>query len=291
MTLNVNNYTNHYKSVFGPSFTTVQAVYDHIGPHHGNNPFLLGSPECLEFQSLVDAYNLQRLQEHLGSAKELQVSRRPSKRRMPQPLFKPTYETLHDIRMRLERCLLFIGSELYYVREIMADTATKDFVLSLLDKDGKKFFVRYNRCTDIDLRTPEPQYVTVQREPLYFIRPPYRQQRQGLAPENFGCRKVGSGDSQLIRLHELTLLMQGLSTDILPFSTNYNELIDRGVLPSLRLSKDVALYREKSSTKAEYRGRFLGVVSGNEIHLDSDDFQKPWIRRAVEAVACVPKAR
>jgi hypothetical protein len=81
--------------------------------------------------------------------------------------------------------------------------------------------------------------------------------------------------------------MSGISNDILPWSWNYTDLMKRGFLPAMRLSKSIAVYTDgKGDLQAEYRGRYLGRLNENTISVDDEDFSKPWIKAAVNEVAC-----
>jgi hypothetical protein len=263
---------------------TVRQLWDvwrHIAP---DNPYVPGTPEAAEWRGFIQRDLRSRVKRYTDSYPLLKPVKRPSKRRLEQPTLKPMFATFHDLSLRLQGTFIFIGSDLYRVYD-MRD-AGDDYILIVQDKDGANFHVFYNECREIDLRTPEPQYIQFQRMPVFLYRTPSRSQRQGICAENTLGRCAGTGD--IIRVTDQPRdLMAGISTDILPWSSGYTDLMRRGFLPSMRLSKNVAVYTDKKGEfHTEYRGRYLGELRENVVFAGEHDSEKPWIRAAVNEVAC-----
>lgn len=217
---------------------------------------------------------------------EVQPELLPTKRRLGQPTFHPKFETLNDIHLRLRGTLIFVGTHLFFVDAIYE--WENDYLLILKDRQDHTVRAWYNRTPGIDLRSIEPQYVTMNGKPGYVYRPPYRQNRQGMSYENLCCKWPGEdiGD----RLADSVSLMQGLTRETHTWSPQYKYLMkDIKVMPALRLSRDLAFYTKEENILAEYRGRTLGVVDDNTVMLDRLDFQRSWIKDAIRSVGCSPR--
>lgn len=250
------------------------------------NPFLRGSEEYgwVENRLATEAQRQDRKYAEIPDAPIVPFT--VSKRRMEQPVFKFHFDTLHDIQLRLRHTLIFVGARLFYVRDIVM--FEQDFLLLLENETGQLYKLPY-KSEFIDLRSPEPQYLQNGPEPVYLLRPPYRQQRQGIMRDNISCRLVG-------RQHNINLstkqLMQGISTDINQWVEGFTELMIRHrALPSLRLSKNVAFFVQENTILAEYRGRLLGEVHENTVTIDEYDMHRPWIVNNIRSIGCTPRVQ
>lgn len=262
------------------SVDQVWSIWSHIAPQ---NPYMPGTDEFVAWQHKISRSLAAKARRYMEQYPELKPEKRPSKRRLEQPTLKPTFTTFHDIHLRLNGTFIFIGSDLYKIYD-MRD-AGDDYILIVTDKKGDNYHVLYNKCEEIDLRTPEPQYIQYSRLPVFLYRTPGRSQKQGICTENSLGRLAGSG--QTIRVTDQPLeLMAGISNDILPWSWNYTDLMKRGFLPAMRLSKNVAVYTAKDDILVEYRGRKLGRLQENVVFADEFDSERPWIRAAVNEVGC-----
>lgn len=262
------------------SVDQVWNIWSHIAPQNPYNP---GTTEYSEWQLRINRNLAARAKRYIDQYPELKPVKRPSKRRLEQPTLKPPFSTFHDISLRLQGTFIFIGSDLYKVYD-MRD-AGDDYVLIVSDKNGQMHHVFYNKCPEIDLRTPEPQYIQYQRLPVFLYRTPGRSQKQGICNENSIGRMAGSG--QAIRVTDQPRdLMAGISNELLPWSWNYTDLMKRGFLPAMRLSKNIAVYTGKDDILVEYRGRRLGRLQENVVLADETDTSRPWIRAAVNEIGC-----
>ncbi len=260
--------------------TVLRFMVENFRLDRTQNPFQEGCDEHRQFAAALQDYQRNRFKRYLDLP-DVPIVRLPSKRRMAQPTLKIQYDTLHDITMRLSNSLIFVGSVLYYCREIVE--IDKEFLLIVENADDQRFKCWYKNDA-IDLRTIEPQYIRHQASPGFLCRSPSRQQRQGILFDNVYCRCVGGGGT--VRFENIRSLIDGVTTEIYPWTPTYLDLMLRlRALPALRLSKDVALYtKRKGPLMAEYRGRLLGEVKDNTVLVDKDDFTRPWIVNAARMV-------
>jgi hypothetical protein len=224
----------------------------------------------------------------VAKIKVLDVPDVQHKRRWMQPKFKMPYETGADIRLRLQGTLIWIGPELYYVRDIRQVEAEQWLIIE--DDQGRSFRVEYFSTPGIDLRTPEPQYVTLDDFPVYFTRKPTRQQQQGVSHSNCAIKRVG--EEQYRTFNGNRGLMRAMKKiDACPWNIQYADLMTKlRVFRALRLSSDTAVYRDDDDIlKVEYRGRFLGTLEGNVVIVDNEDYDKPWIKNDLQIVGCEMK--
>lgn len=267
-----------------PDWTTeqfMQFVYTEWSGRQ--NPFLRGTPEWHQF------VGFRREQDQRKSAKwealpDVPVVRRASKRRMPQPTLKVPFSSLHDIVLRLRHTLIFVGSELYFVDEIF--NIRDDFLLVVSNARGDRYKVWYSN-PDIDLRSLEPQYITLNGHTNFLYRPPIRVQKQGMSIENMYVKPPGGHPN---RLRDVRSLPQCISLDVFQWNPTLVELMVKvKALHSVRLSKSIAAYTDGQDAVAEYRGRRLGTIKDDVVFLDEHDVTKPWIIEAVRQVGCVPR--
>lgn len=266
---------------------TMQRVYDIVRDRwgRGTNPYPMGTVLHDEFNALARD-ELARLNRRYLALPEVQAVRAASKRKVEQPRVKPRFQSLHDIRLRLSGTCIFVGPDMYYVNDIYE--LDNDYLLSVTGRDGKNRRVWYSNEL-IDLRSMEPQYVNLESGPYFVFRPPMRSQRQGMCDENLRAKRPG--DRQYQRPGLLSIV-KGFGTQSVPWSAEYARLMNvEGVLPTLRLSKDVAFYRERDRLKAEYRGRLLGFVNDDTVYLDDSDLRRPWIQNALRDVNCSYRAQ
>jgi hypothetical protein len=252
------------------------------------NPFLPDSPQHAEFVQYA-AHKAEQEKRKYMKYPEVPIEIKPSKRRLSQPRLKMDFETLHDIRLRLCNSLIFIGSKLWYVRDIVA--LEDDFMLLVENEDQKLFRVMYKQEQNIDLRSPEPQYFVYENAPAYLVRYPGRQQRQGVNSDTAYGKYVGVGD-QTFRLHHYRWLMQSLDTEMISWDAKlYDLMVKAQAFRALRMSKDIAFFhdRTKNGVYAEYRGRLLGRIRDDVILVDDTDAKKPWINRDVNKIGCTLK--
>lgn len=243
------------------------------------NPYIEGTPQFVQYNELnrdrarADADRWLRLP-------EVPVMILPTKRRLGQPTFKLPFENLHDLRMRLAGGYLFVGSKLYYCSD--ARELEGDFLLILRDDQDRNYRCWYNKTQGIDLRTPEPQYVTEENVPGYFFRIPVKQQRQAVNHDNMYIKRVGT--ERIGHFHPLSLV-KGLTRECVQWRPMLADLFKGYSLNSLRLSKDIAVYRDGDDKLiAEYRGRNLGEIRDDRILVDELDVSKIWIHRDAGAV-------
>lgn len=275
---------------FGPGYVNVtpQNAWDHF--HGSDNPFISGSPQDAEYRA-IQQKAMEKERAKWLKLPELTPEIHPTKRRMNMPRLKIKYETLHDIRLRLQHTLIFVGSNLFYVRDVQE--LDGDFLLILNDSSGITYRCWYNQSDAIDLRTPEPQYIVVEdRQPAFLTRLPGRSQRQGLCSDNAYARWVGSSGTDLFRVHNFNWMMRNIKSDpVLWSSTLYDLMVKAEAFRSVRLSKDIAFYTDSTALHAEYRGRELGVVNDNEISVSEQDAARPWIGRDVRNIGCLLTAK
>lgn len=266
----------------------VTEVWNSIGMTE--NPFVPHSVSWSIYDQLIQNHSAEALTSSgWANLPDIPPATTTLKRRLPQPVFKLPYETINDIRLRLLNGLVYIGPSLYHVDEIRQynHDGQSDYLLKVTNADGTRYKASYNSHA-IDLRSPEPQYYAEQNFPVYLLRPPYRQQHQALQLSNTVVKPVGRHSWQKPR--NLASMMRGLTDECLSWAPNYADLMLKAkAFNAIRLSKDVSFFVHRDKLLAEYKGRPLGKVYDNEIHVDENDRSKPWIKHDVETVGCVLK--
>lgn len=246
------------------------------------NPYTIGSPEFEDFERRLSEKEAERNRKYTDLPDPVIKPFTVSKRRMGQPIFKMQFETLADIQLRILHTLIFVGSDLFFVRSIYQMDG--DYLLLIEDPSGARFKVWYNACPHIDLRSPEPQYLRYPRYPVYMYRPPVRQQRQGID----GHRNIAfrGPDGMHVNLSP-SEIQEGISPEVFAWSPAYERLmVDAKAMGGLRLSKTIAVYPGDKQALAEYRGRFLGKIKEDTIFVDEKDYSKPWIRSSIDQIGC-----
>ncbi len=261
----------------GIAYTPEQALRD-----FGENPFLAGSPQFEQYQTLTREAR-EASEKRFLAYPDVPIVLMPSKRRLSQPTLKLPFQTLHDIRMRLQSGYVFIGTNLYYVTDIRE--LEGDYLLLLKNGEDQVFKCWYNKTGCIDLRTPEPQYITDDNQPGFFFRPPLKQQRQAINHDNSYIRYVGRESAN--HCHPLALV-KGLSREALVWKPMIYDLMTKArAVQSLRLSKDLAVYRNpEEKLIVDYRGRRLGELKEDVILCNEMDAKKNWIHRDVSMIGC-----
>lgn len=283
-TVNPSQLLPQFLNSLGPG---VVLLPDHALENFNENPYIVGSDNWHTFRALKRQRDLDWLK-RFAKTPDVPVVKLPSKRRLSQPAFKPEFETLHDIRLRLCNGAIFIGANMFYVRDVLE--AEDDYLLLLRDVDSVEYKCMYSKTPDIDLRSPEPQYIMYEDKPVFFMRPPWRQHRQALNHENIAVKHIGSKEF----IHgEPREVMRGISRESMIWSQTYCDLMMKmRALRSLRLSKNVTFWRkDRTVLAAEYKGRELGEVHEDTIFVSDTDVQKPWIRRDVREIGCVVKEK
>lgn len=266
-----------YLAVWGVNPISVQDAFD----HWGENPFLPGSQNY--YEAMLFQKNMQkRYAERFLKYDDPPIKRLPSKRRIMQPTLKLQFDSLHDARMRLANGCIFIGAELYYVRDV--HELEGKYLLLLKGPDGKEYKIWYD-SPDIDLRSPEPQYITYEDYPVYIMRSPARQQRQSINYDNLHGKRVGS--LQTMNCDPRIFMKEGMSRETILWSPQLLDLMSKiKALRQLRLSRDIAIHRKDEKLMVEYRGRELGVLQEDAITVDEQDYGRPWIRRDTRMIGC-----
>lgn len=203
--------------------------------------------------------------------------------------FCPDYENLADIRMRLERTIILVAGEPTYVWSIKP--YRNDFrIYTLRNMNERPKFFYYKREKDnLDLRGPPPGYLIHDQKTLFLARTPTRQQQQGLTRSNTILYRVGTGQKE--RMGDAAYYMAALrNRKMRPWSQELNAVFKDGLLTEVALSNHVAVYQDRNNGKicAEYKGRFLGELSKGKVIMSPEDYDKSWIKNAVQTVQLEP---
>jgi hypothetical protein len=229
----------------------------------------------------------QRAWSYLSAVPELTFPSLPPKRRHNQPKHKIAYETRDDLWDRLGNTFIWIGPNLYCLDDIREYKG--EFWLIVNSGSGQHFRIAYS-SKDIDLRSPEPQYLNVADTASFVTRRAERQFQQGNSRSNIFYKKVGK--SNFHRFENLWELIPAFkNAENLIWVPAYQNLVKQRAVSALRLSPCVAIYRDHKSERivAEYRGRPLGYVEDNCVLLDEHDYGKPWSRNDLHEVGCTTK--
>jgi hypothetical protein len=214
---------------------------------------------------------------------ELPVTQRPAKRRLSQPPFKLLLETPHDVDLRLRGTLIFVGPELFCVLDCIQHE--NDYLLAVEDGKSKRWRVPYSHPL-VDLRSPEPQYISYEGIPAYLSRRPARAQQQGISYSNSVLKNAGN--ARYYRPENISAVIKGITAENVQMDQRILDLMTRvRVFSTIRMSPNIALYLDpKDNLNAEFKGRWLGFVNENTITVDELDARRPWIKSAVQQIGC-----
>jgi hypothetical protein len=213
----------------------------------------------------------------------------PPKRRIPQPRFKIEFENVDSLWARVGNTFIWVGPHVFHVEEVKQHKG--EFWLLLNDGRGGRFRTPYKLNSNIDLRSPEPQYLNLNDYGACFVtRRPERQFLQGMSRGNMFFKRAGA--SRMYRMEDMWDLIPGLrDIDNLKWQTSYWELMVKSrALKTLRMSAAIAFYRDKEEKLiAEYRGRPLGYVLDDCVEMDEKDYEKPWIKQDLHEIGCTTR--
>lgn len=205
------------------------------------------------------------------------------KRSVPQPSFKPEFDTTEQISLRIYNTLITVGDELYFVQNIhpSKNEGKQDFLLEVTDHRGKTYHVWYSDPR-VDLRAPEPQYVRYNGRPAFYTRTARRQQQQGLCRGNTTLKYVG--DDRFYNADNIYDIAASFRyRDNLMWDTYLERLFYTRALGAIRLSEKVAVWMDEDAPHIEYRGRPLGELRDDQVYCDPADI-RPWIKNHVALV-------
>jgi len=276
---NPSHLRNTYLRVVGEgrNYPAERAVID-----FNENPYEAGSVEFIRYQELTRDSRAEAERRYL-TIPEVAIVQLPSKRRLSQPALKLPFDTLHDIKLRLQGGYVFVGANLFYVLDIR--DMEGDYLMILKDGNDGKFRCWYKQTPAIDLRTPEPQYISDANLPGFFFRPPMKQQRQAINHDNSFIKRVGH--DSFSHCHPLTLV-KGLSRESVRWKPMLYDLMTKDrAIQAIRLSKDIAVFRDDTERLVvEYRGRLLGELKEDVILCSETDARRNWIHRDASVIGC-----
>jgi hypothetical protein len=245
-----------------------------------------GGETLADYAERLRAYLIDRDTDTVTKLMKLPVIKNTScfKRKVEQPVFKIEFETLEQIQLRLSGTLIFVGDELFLVQGITEgkNEGKRDFILQLIDYRSRTYRAWYSD-PNIDLRSPDPQYILYNNRPAFMTRLARRQQQQGLHRHNTGIKYVG--ESRFSNLDNYRELQKGLQyRDTIKWDAKLAELMLKArAIQSLRLSNNIAAWVKSDDLLVEYKGRPLGQLKENCILCDGDDAKQPWVKRDTAA--------
>jgi hypothetical protein len=189
--------------------------------------------------------------------------------------FKINYDTLQEVKLRLNNTAISIKGHTFVVKAVRSDHG--QFFLAVSDLN-KTYKVNYKDLTD--LRSIPAMYVGSG----WLCRIPARVYQQGLNRHNTLLKSVDCSSS-ISNMNPDQIVSQIRSRVKRSWDSTLLSLVSNGDLSNLTLSGDVAVKHEKGKVMACYRGRKLGYVQGNEVTvLDEDDLLQSWIEKPVKNV-------
>jgi hypothetical protein len=245
-----------------------------------NSPFSLENLAAAQINEVKQSWKRK-----LDKIQDCPVIDMPSKRRLQQPKFRHLLESEQDFNLRVQRTVIHVGTVPYYVEQVWH--AYDEFWLIVMDEHQNRFKIPYHHPA-VDLRNPEPQYLQLDGGPAFLYRRPVREQPQGLHAKNYTLKDVGT--ENIRSTSSILPVIAGLkATDTTVWSPAYADLMHNRIFRSIRLSPQVSVYRDDGQICVEYRGRPLGPLTENSITVDSDDFERPWIKRDLTPVGLVTR--
>jgi hypothetical protein len=193
--------------------------------------------------------------------------------------FKVEYDSHEQINQKLNSTVILVKGHPFQVHGTIKLVGTAGYALLLGDRHGNLSWANYSDLTDF--RTLAPGYINFNSTAYWVYRIPDRQNHQGMTMRNTYMKPAGDGRPQ--GMHPNTMMQALLNRKNIPFQPNLVELIENGVIQSIRLSNNVALHRVKNngaSCGVEYIGRPLGLVVGGRVKvLDDMDLGPTWIHK------------
>lgn len=197
---------------------------------------------------------------------------RPVNRR-PLPAFKLPYQKLDEIQLRLNKTMITVKGNPFYIRSIKQ--AHGDFYLNMVDCDGKAWRSKYKDIPD--LRSPPPLFITHEGATGWLQRIPERVYQQGLNRSNTIIRGLHS-DGLVANFHPEKMCKTLASRTTRKWDNSLASLMQETAVKAVRLSDSVAAGRHGSHLMAYYKGRTLGAIKDDEVLLqDEDDLLQDWI--------------
>lgn len=193
------------------------------------------------------------------------------------PPFKVEYDSHEQIQQKLYGTVILIKGHPFYVQAtIQNEDGT--FGLLLANRAGNFSWCMYSEISDF--RTLAPGYVNHSGLAYWVFRTPERQTYQGMTSRNTFAKAAGS-DGRGTGLHHNTMLSCLTNRKNMPFQSNLIDLMEQGVITSIRLSNNLALHKVKNKgavAGVEYIGRPFGlIVDGKVKVLDDADLGPTWI--------------
>jgi hypothetical protein len=207
------------------------------------------------------------------------------------PRFKPIYENREEAKLRLVGTIITLYDTPCYISDVgtVIDTVTNEQGLGAIvtQPGGRTIQVVFNPH-GMDMRSPEPGYVTMDSSAYYMIRRPARVARQGLSKENVTLKLAG--DKNFIgipRPFTLINLAQALAErDVVRWTPQiYADLLNPMRPNSRRLSNRIAIYNSsKKGPSVEFKGRTLGPLENDTALVAELDAEASWIMDAMTEV-------
>lgn len=197
--------------------------------------------------------------------------------------FKNKIDDIADAVRRYESCVFFVAGKPLYVAQVFQKD--DDFQMIVYGADQKK---RRVSCSHpyVSFRCPAARYIQLDSNPFFLSRMPVRQQQQGLCHTNAKLKAPGTSEwGGLRRMSDYLGALE--NTEIMPWDERLEDFVrKKRLLRSVRLSNDVAVYREDSqghSLAVEYKGRELGELTEDTVLIPKAEPE--WVRKSVTAVS------
>lgn len=191
------------------------------------------------------------------------------------PAFKLPYQKLDEIQLRLNKTMIMVKGNPFYIRSIKQ--TNNQFYLNMVDPEGKAWRSKYSDIPD--LRSPPPMFITDSGKTGWMQRIPERIYQQGLNRSNTMIRGLSS-DSAVTTFNPEKMCKTIANRMNRKWDGTLATLMEETAINAVRLSDSVAAGRHGDKILAFYKGRTLGVIHGDEVKLqDEDDLLQDWIVR------------
>jgi hypothetical protein len=201
------------------------------------------------------------------------------KPRKLQP-YCPEYSNVQEVLFRLQNSVILYEGTPMHVKNVLAHGKDQQTVL-YGDLDGKDVLVPYSQT--LDLRSPDPGYVTYGGSVYFLARSPVRSSKQGMNGENTVCERLATAYRDNLNTSTIRKVLS--NREDIEWEPKLFELFNREVLTEIRLSNQVAITTTNSPRPTVYyKNRKLGPVQGHKVLVDIYDAEASWIHDTLDKV-------
>lgn len=197
----------------------------------------------------------------------------------------PSYrmEDMEDIRRKLTGCVIVGEKTPLRVQDAVMSKELSVVVLRCRNCEGTSVEVPYTE--KVKLSVPRPGYITANNQAFMFVRPPYRQQMQGVTSQN-AVFYTAAKDRQSKNIGNDQLLQCFRRRPIVRWNNHIEACMHDGLMENIRLSNNIALYVvDDNQIFLGHKNLEVGpVLRDNKVKLLDPLGSQKWLKRDLKEV-------